>query len=90
MVLQNYQNLIEMTSNIIDIIAFGVGFKCPRKIHLNTQCPLPAILSYKTSRYVCDKDIDSRASMVLQNYQKFKVLTSNMIYIVAPGVGLKC
>ena len=37
MVLQNYQNLIEMTSNIIDIIAFGVGFKCPRKIHLNTQ-----------------------------------------------------
>ena len=37
MVLQNYQNLIEMTSNIIDIVAFGVGFKCPRKIHLNTQ-----------------------------------------------------
>ena len=36
MVLQNYQNLIEMTSNIIDIVAFGVGFKCPRKIHLNT------------------------------------------------------
>ena len=38
MVLQNYQSLIEMTSNIIDIVAFGVGFKCPRKIHLNTQC----------------------------------------------------
>ena len=38
MVLQNYQNLIEMTSNIIDIVAFGVGFKCPRKINLNTQC----------------------------------------------------
>ena len=37
MVLQNYQNLIEMTSNIIDIVAFGVGFKCPRKIHLHTQ-----------------------------------------------------
>ena len=37
MVLQNYQNLIEMTSNIIDIVAFGVGIKCPRKIHLNTQ-----------------------------------------------------
>ena len=36
------------------------------------------------------KDIDSRASMVLQNYQKFIVLTSNMIYIVAFGVGLKC
>ena len=37
MVFQNYQNLIEMTSNIIDIVAFGVGIKCPRKIHLNTQ-----------------------------------------------------
>ena len=29
----------EMTSNIFIIIAFGVGFKCPRKIHLSTQCP---------------------------------------------------
>ena len=38
MVLQNYQNLIEMTSNLIDIVAFGVGIKFPRKIHLNTQC----------------------------------------------------
>ena len=37
MVHQNYQNLIEMTSNIIYIVAFGVGFKCPHKIHLNTQ-----------------------------------------------------
>ena len=39
MVLQNYQNLIDMTSNIFHVIAFGVGFKCPRKIHLNTKCP---------------------------------------------------
>ena len=37
MVHQNYQNLIEMTSNIIYIVAFGVGSKCPHKIHLNTQ-----------------------------------------------------
>jgi hypothetical protein len=37
MVLQNYQNFIEMTSNMIYIIALGGGFKCPRKIHLNTQ-----------------------------------------------------
>ena len=42
------------------------------------------------SRNVCVKDIDSRASMVLQNYQKFIVLTSNMTYIVALGVGFKC
>ena len=40
MVPQNNQSLIEMTSNIFHIVAFGVGFKCPRKIHLNTQCPL--------------------------------------------------
>ena len=26
-----------MTSNLIDIVAFGFGFKCPRKIHLNTE-----------------------------------------------------
>ena len=37
MVLQNYQNFTEMTSNMIYIVAFGGGLKCPRKIHLNTQ-----------------------------------------------------
>jgi hypothetical protein len=37
MVLQNYQKCIEMTSNMIYIVALGSGFKCPRKIHLNTQ-----------------------------------------------------
>ena len=36
---QNNQNFIEMTSNMICIVAFGGGLKCPRKIHLNTQCP---------------------------------------------------
>ena len=38
MVLQKYQNLTEMTSNMIYIVAFGVVLKCPCKIHLNTQC----------------------------------------------------
>ena len=28
-----------MTSNVIYIVALGVGFKCPHKINLNTQCP---------------------------------------------------
>ena len=41
MALQNYQNFIEMISNMIYIVALGGGFKCPRKIHLNTQCPPP-------------------------------------------------
>ena len=26
---------------MIYIVALGVGFKCPRKIHLKTQCPPP-------------------------------------------------
>ena len=43
MVLQNYQNVIEMTSNMIYIVALGGDFKCPRKIHLNTQCPPPRL-----------------------------------------------
>ena len=45
MVLQNYQNFTEMTSNMIYIVAFGVGLKCPRKIHLNKQCGLGGLLS---------------------------------------------
>ena len=31
MVLQNYQNVTEMTSNMIYIVVFGIGLKCPRK-----------------------------------------------------------
>ena len=48
MVLQNYQHFTEMTSNMIYIVAFGGGLKCPRKIHLNTQCisPLWKVLLY--------------------------------------------
>ena len=38
MVLPNYQNFIDMTSNMFYIVALGVGLKRPRKIHLNTQC----------------------------------------------------
>ena len=37
MVLQKYQKFIEITSIMIYIVVFGVGLKCPRKIHLNTQ-----------------------------------------------------
>ena len=39
MVHQNYQKFIVLTSNMIYIVALGVGFKCPSKVHLNTQCP---------------------------------------------------
>ena len=37
MVLLTYQNFIEMPSNMIYIVTLSVGFKCPRKINLNTQ-----------------------------------------------------
>ena len=40
MVLQNYKKIIEMTANMIYIVALGVGLKCLCKIHLNIQCPL--------------------------------------------------
>ena len=43
MVLQNYPNFIEMASNMIYIVALGGGFKCPGKIHLNTQCSAPSL-----------------------------------------------
>ena len=50
MVLQNYQNLIEITSNMI--VSLGVGLKCPRKIHLNTQClPTPPPPPIPTALY---------------------------------------
>jgi uncharacterized membrane protein len=39
MVLQNYKKIIEMTANMIYTVALGVGLKCPRKVHLNTQLP---------------------------------------------------
>ena len=37
MCVQKYQHFIEMTSNTIYIIAFGVGLKFLYKIHLNTH-----------------------------------------------------
>ena len=51
MVLQKYQSFIEMTSNMINIVALGVGLKCPRKIHLNTHCPpLIVIMNKKAGK----------------------------------------
>ena len=44
MVLQNYQNFTEITSNMIYIIEVGAGLRYPRKIHLNTQSPLLLVL----------------------------------------------
>ena len=39
-----------MTSNMIYIVAFGVGLKCPRKIHLNTQLAISLKAELKLKR----------------------------------------
>ena len=45
--------LLEMASNMIYIVALGVGLKCSRKIHLNTQCPPDAVrLGLKTRQTI--------------------------------------
>ena len=56
LVLQKYQNFTGKTSNMIYTVAFGVGLKCPRKICLNTQCPLPPPLPMfgPSAASVCD------------------------------------
>ena len=46
MVLQNYKRIIEMTANMIYFVALGVGLKCPRKVHLNTQCTEVSFASF--------------------------------------------
>ena len=54
-VLQNYQNSIELTSNMICIVALGVGLKCPREIHLYTQwggdCSIPERFEVKCLKF---------------------------------------
>ena len=47
MVLQNYQNFTETASNMIYILAFALGLKCPQKIHMSTKCPPPHFLQVK-------------------------------------------
>ena len=38
-----------VTSNMICIVGLGVGFKCARKIHLNTQWPyLMSLVNFST------------------------------------------
>ena len=38
--------------NMIYIVAFGVGLRCPRKIHLNTQCPYHALVHRNKTSYL--------------------------------------
>ena len=59
-----------MTSNMIYIVALGVGFKCQLKIHLNTQCPPP--LKKKNGKY---KKIDKKH--IFTNIFHFKTKLRN-------------
>ena len=47
MIFQNYQNVIEIISNVISIVAFGGDLKCPREIDFN-----PPGLKYLTTALV--------------------------------------
>ena len=71
-----------MTSNMNYIVALGVGFKCPRKIHLNTQCP--CVDSYKNPEYAQKRHfltpLPLRAKrIILQN--RFQPILSQAIKI---------
>ena len=44
-----------MTSNMIYIVALGVGFKCPHKINLNTQCSVVFRVNVNITNHGCDK-----------------------------------
>ena len=52
-ILAHKRNFTEMTSNMIHIVAFGVGvgLKCPHKIHLNTQCTKVRFASFLSGEF---------------------------------------
>ena len=52
MVLQNYKKIIEITAIMIYIVALGVGLKCRRKVHLNTQCTEVSFASFLSGGFI--------------------------------------
>ena len=63
-----------MTSNMIYIVALGVGFKCPRKIHLNTQCTEMRFACFLSGGFT---------TMAVINPQDWKL--ANRIFVQCPG-----
>ena len=51
-VLQIYQNLIKITSNVIYILAFSGGLKYLRKIHYNRQCTEMRFASFLSGGFI--------------------------------------
>ena len=83
MVLQNYQNFILLTSNMIYIVALGVGFKCPRKIHLNTQWGGGGASC--TTRLFEGEGFDSIPSKILARWQLATCPSAPYPRLLAPG-----
>ena len=48
--LQNYQNVTEITSNMIYIVAFGVGLKCPRKTQKHDYVIYIELVSFRITK----------------------------------------
>ena len=82
MVLQNYQIFIELTSNMIYIIALGVGFKCPRKIHLNTQCPCIRDLREVYMALACNFTSVGKHKFMHAHIAKYTQLSSKQKHII--------
>ena len=72
MLLQNCQNFTEMTSNMIYVVAFCVGTKCLRKIHLNTQ-------TMPTQLQLAPKDFDILAPLGWQLSLQVDALDANRV-----------
>ena len=79
MVLQNYQNFTEMTSNMVYIVAFGVGLKCPRKIHLSTQCRTPSQIfqaTYSSALMMINHFTIAHSYVIFKEFQREKQMAS--------------
>ena len=61
-----------MTSNMIYTVALGVGLKCPRKIHLNTQCPPSPSMFISCSTSIPDSRVVHHTSYIPKRPQKIE------------------
>ena len=87
MVLQNYQNLMNMTSKTISIVAFSGGLKCPRKIHLNTQWGkrmmptklLLAPMDFQTFLRSCKEHVGTWMSLDIEVIDRAGILINSIL-----------
>ena len=75
MVLQNYQNFIEITANMIYLVALGLGLKCLCKVHLNTQCTEVCFASWPSGGFT---------TMAVINPPESKLAKRTSVHCTAP------